>query len=64
MHALLTVATFGLWGVSWLAVIIGNLKWPWRCKHCGWKDPDFSRTRKRSSTTDSAAANTGAPANS
>lgn len=43
LHGLLTVATLGLWGVSWLAVAIGQLIWPWRCRKCGGNSPDLIR---------------------
>jgi len=37
------VVTLGLWSVSWVAMCIGNLLRPWRCEHCGWHNPEFSR---------------------
>jgi hypothetical protein len=49
-HAVMTIITCGLWIVSWIAIVIGRRIWPWRCKHCGWNDPDFGRTRKRCGT--------------
>jgi hypothetical protein len=46
VHAILTVVTCGLWAVSWAALVIGQRFIPWRCKHCGWSYPDFSKIRK------------------
>jgi hypothetical protein len=43
LHGILTVVTLGLWGVSWLAVSIGQLIWPWRCRKCGCNAPDLIR---------------------
>ncbi len=39
MHLILTVFTAGLWLVSWFAVCIGQKLRPWRCEHCGWREP-------------------------
>ena len=43
MHALFTVLTAGLWGISWIALIIGQRLHPWRCNQCGWNEPDLTR---------------------
>ncbi len=48
LHLVLTVVTLGLWGISWLAILIGRWVWPWRCHQCGWNAPDFSKNRTRS----------------
>ena len=48
MHAIFTVLTLGLWGISWAALTIGQRIQPWRCDKCGWNEPDFSKVRKRS----------------
>jgi|GEM_PF-5834558 len=40
---MLTVCTAGLWGVSWLAIVLGHTLWPWRCKACGCSAPDLTR---------------------
>ena len=40
-HLFLSVITFGLWLVSWVAVCIGRTMRPWRCEHCGWHKPEF-----------------------
>jgi hypothetical protein len=34
LHLLFTVITFGLWGVSWLALIIHCARLPWTCRTC------------------------------
>lgn len=35
VHALLTVATFGLWGVVWLTTALYNRFYlGWRCEQC------------------------------
>lgn len=39
LHAGLTVVTLGLWGISWIALLIGRRVWPWRCRQCGWNAP-------------------------
>ena len=41
LHLALTIATLGLWGISWAAHSIGMMFRPWRCKHCGWHKPQF-----------------------
>ena len=33
-HFGLSILTFGIWSVGWLAVIIVNRKRPWRCGIC------------------------------
>jgi len=33
-HLGLTVVTFGLWGVGWLAVTVAEARRPWRCSIC------------------------------
>jgi hypothetical protein len=35
-HCVFTVLTFGLWGVSWLALSLHAWLRPWRCPRCGW----------------------------
>jgi len=35
VHFLLTVLTCGLWGISWLAVILGRGHRPFHCDQCG-----------------------------
>jgi hypothetical protein len=45
MHAGLTVVTLGLWGISWLAILIGRRVWPWRCRQCGWNAPDMKQSQ-------------------
>jgi hypothetical protein len=35
LHAVLTVLTLGLWGVSWLAWSIDVRRRPWVCGECG-----------------------------
>jgi hypothetical protein len=39
LHFLLTLLSAGLWSVSWVAHTIGMYYRPWRCKHCGWRNP-------------------------
>jgi hypothetical protein len=34
LHLLLTIVTAGLWGVCWLVLLLGRLKWPLRCVRC------------------------------
>ena len=41
LHVMLSLATGGLWLVSWLALCIGKFMRPWRCEHCGWHKPEF-----------------------
>ena len=40
VHLLLSVATLGVWLVSWASACIGNIFQPWRCEHCGWHKPE------------------------
>jgi hypothetical protein len=40
-HFLLTLATVGFWGISWLAISLAAKLRPWRCEHCGWHKPEF-----------------------
>lgn len=47
MHLLLTVLTFGVWGVCFLSAAAKKLLWPWRCEHCGWHEPDFRSPAER-----------------
>lgn len=49
-HAMLTICTAGLWGVSWLAIVLGHALWPWRCKACGCSAPDFARKQPAASS--------------
>lgn len=46
LHLLLTILTLGLWSISWVAITLGNIFKPWRCKHCGWHDPEFDTEPK------------------
>jgi hypothetical protein len=46
LHAGLTIATLGLWGISWLAILIGRRIWPWRCRQCGWNAPIVKQDEK------------------
>lgn len=48
VHAVLTVCTLGLWGVSWLAVTIGHALKPWRCKQCEGSEHGKPRVRRES----------------
>jgi len=41
VHFFLTVVTFGLWLVSWIASSIGHRIRPWRCLQCNWPNPVF-----------------------
>jgi len=41
IHLILSILTFGLWLISWVAVCIGTILRPWRCEHCGWHKPEF-----------------------
>ena len=41
-HLFATIFTIGLWAVSWVAVCIGAWFRPWRCKACGWHQPQLS----------------------
>jgi hypothetical protein len=41
MHLLLSLATLGLWLVSWAAICIASRFRPWRCERCGWHKPEF-----------------------
>jgi hypothetical protein len=34
-HLGLTIVTFGLWGIGWLAMTIAVARRPWRCTICG-----------------------------
>jgi len=43
MHLLLTILTGGLWGISWMAHVVGMGIRPWRCKHCGWHKPELKK---------------------
>jgi hypothetical protein len=43
LHLLLTILTGGLWLISWIALAIGRLRYPWRCEHCGWHSPVFGK---------------------
>jgi rubredoxin len=43
LHLALSVLTLGLWLISWLALWLGTFMRPWRCEHCGWHNPNFSR---------------------
>ena len=45
LHAILTLCTVGIWGVSWLALAIGRRFAPWRCRQCGSNDPDLTQVR-------------------
>lgn len=45
IHLLLSIATLGIWLVSWAAICIGNVLRPWRCEHCGWHKPEFRMHR-------------------
>jgi hypothetical protein len=47
LHAVLTVCTFGIWGISAIAALIRKFMWPWRCEHCGWHQPDFRSPEER-----------------
>ena len=47
VHLLFTILTLGLWGVSWLAIYIGQLFRPWRCEHCRWHKPEFRDDRQK-----------------
>ena len=49
-HAIASVLTCGLWAISWAALVVGRHYWPWRCKHCDYNDPDFSKVRKNRSS--------------
>jgi len=33
-HLVLTVVSFGLWGVCWLALSIKSFTAPWQCRKC------------------------------
>ena len=41
-HLFTTLLTGGLWVVSWLSVCVGAWFRPWRCKGCGWHDPQLN----------------------
>ena len=41
LHLLLSILTCGLWLISWAAICAGILRYPWRCKHCGWHKPQY-----------------------
>ena len=40
-HLVVAVLTIGLWLVSWISVCIGAWFRPWRCKVCGWHEPQL-----------------------
>ncbi len=35
IHLALTIFSLGLWGVSWVALIVSRWRWPFECKRCG-----------------------------
>lgn len=37
LHLALTILSLGLWGISWLAVIIYSRCYGWECKGCAEK---------------------------
>jgi hypothetical protein len=43
LHFVLTLVTAGLWSISWFALCIGQWMRPWRCEHCNWHNPVFTR---------------------
>jgi hypothetical protein len=47
LHGMLTVLTLGLWGVSWLAIVIWHRVWPWQCKNCGFNEPDLENAKSK-----------------
>ena len=44
VHAFLSVITGGLWLISWAAICVGKIRYPWRCEHCGWHKPEFDKS--------------------
>ncbi|MEI6350590.1 MAG: hypothetical protein WCP06_05725 [Verrucomicrobiota bacterium] len=36
LHFILTILSLGLWGISWLAIIIGARFRPYHCDQCGY----------------------------
>jgi hypothetical protein len=32
---MVTVFSGGLWGVSWLALVVSRWRWPFQCRRCG-----------------------------
>ena len=40
-HLCVTILTFGLWSIVWLALLLGKSLRPWRCNTCGWHKPEF-----------------------
>src|SRR5436189_6107268 len=51
-HLALTILTAGLWVISWIAVSIGSWLRPWRCKHCGWHEPQFDDVAEQKPPTE------------
>jgi len=39
VHLFLSIVTFGLWLVSWIAIYVGHRFHPWRCVQCNWSRP-------------------------
>jgi len=40
LHLFLTLITGGLWLVSWIAFYVGQIRRPWECRHCGWREAE------------------------
>jgi transcription elongation factor Elf1 len=34
-HLVVTILSLGLWGFSWLALVLSRMIWPLECTHCG-----------------------------
>ncbi|HEY2343358.1 MAG TPA: hypothetical protein VGH90_10030 [Chthoniobacteraceae bacterium] len=35
LHFVLMLLTAFIWGLSWLALVLGQRRWPFQCKRCG-----------------------------
>lgn len=49
VHLILTIATFGLWGICWVITIIAARWEPWRCREC--RRPQLDVPARRPLTT-------------
>jgi len=57
LHLGLTILTFGLWFVCWIALCIGRLVRPWRCDQCGWHKPEFRHIPNQTASSARALPN-------
>ena len=44
---MMTLLTFGIWGIVALSSAAKRILWPWACEHCGWHEPDFRSPEER-----------------